>query len=78
MRAPEKLVILELHTDLVDFLTANPGQPFTADELARQVGRPDEAAVVRDIMERLSCTRRFGLKSTTANHDAAPTFICEP
>ncbi len=69
---------LELQAGLVDFLTANQGQPFTADELARQVGRPDEAAVVRDIIERLACTRRFGLTSTTANHDAAPTFICEP
>lgn len=69
---------LELQAGLVDFLTANQGQPFTADELARQVGRPDESAVVRDIVERLVCTRRFGLTSTTASHDAASTFICEP
>ena len=59
-------VVLEVQASIMSFLHSNPGQGFTADQIATAIGAPDDAETAFKILQHLSANPNHGVKREVA------------
>jgi glucose-6-phosphate isomerase len=66
--------VIALKLKMVEALKANPGKPFTADELATAIGAPEKTELVFKVLEHLAANKSSGVKKRAKSPWYASTY----